>query len=511
MDRVKIFDTTLRDGEQSPGCSMNLREKLEIARRLELLNVDVIEAGFAISSPGDFESVKAVAEKIRDCSVASLARCNKADIDAAYEALKNAVDPRIHVFLATSPLHMQYKLRMTQEQVLTSISEMVKYAKSKCPNIEFSAEDAMRSEPEFLARAVDAAIKSGANVINIPDTVGYSTPVEMREMIEYLRKTVPACDGVELSVHCHNDLGMATANSLAGILGGARQVECTINGLGERAGNASLEEIVMAIHTRKELYGVETNIDTTKIYKTSMLVYNTIGRTVPMNKPIVGTNAFSHEAGIHQHGVLANRSTYEIMTPESIGIKANQMVLGKHSGKHAFETRLIELGFELSPAELESCFAQFKKLSDKKKDISDNDLEALARNRMPAEAEEGFVLESFTVQAGNMTSATSVIVLKKKDERFEEVSLGDGPVDAAFKAVDKIMNPPEHSFETYSTNSVSEGKDTMGEVLVVLRKDDRLFTGKGLSTDTIEASIQAYIAALNKLNKFCSQPTQNQG
>ncbi len=510
-DRVKIFDTTLRDGEQSPGCSMNLREKLDIARRLELLKVDVIEAGFAVSSPGDFESVKAVADKIRDCTVASLARCNRVDIDAAYEALKSAADPRIHVFLATSPLHMQYKLRMSPEQVLEAISEMVKYAKSKCSNIEFSAEDAMRSEPEFLAKAVEAAIKSGAGVINIPDTVGYATPTEMREMIEYLRKTVPGCDKVELSVHCHNDLGMATANSLAGVLGGARQVECTINGLGERAGNASLEEVVMAINTRKELYGIDTNIDTTKIYKTSMLVYNIIGRTAPMNKPIVGTNAFAHEAGIHQHGVLANRSTYEIMTPESIGIKTNQMVLGKHSGKHAFETRLIELGFELSPEELESCFKEFKKLSDKKKEISDSDLEALARNRLPAEVEEGFVLERFTVQAGNMTSATSVVVLKKKDELFEDVSLGDGPVDAAFKAVDKIMMPPEHSFETYSTHSVSEGKDTLGEVVVTLRQGDRLFVGKGLSTDTIEASIRAYIAALNKLIKFCSQPTLNQG
>ncbi len=509
--RVKIFDTTLRDGEQSPGCSMNLWEKLEVARRLEMLRVDVIEAGFAVSSPGDFESVKTIADKIRGCTVASLARCTVKDIDAAYEAIRGAADPRIHIFLATSPVHMEYKLRMSPDKVLETAAEMIKYAKTKCSNLEFSAEDAMRSEPEFLARVVDVAIKSGATVINIPDTVGYSTPAEMREMIEYLIKTVPDSDKVEFSVHCHNDLGMATANSLAGVLGGARQVECTLNGLGERAGNAPLEEIVMAINTRKELYGACTNVDTTKIYSASMIVYNIIGRTVPLNKPIVGANAFAHESGIHQHGVLANKNTYEIMTPESIGIKTSKMVLGKHSGRHAFETRLMELGFALSPSELETCFAEFKKLSDKKKDISDSDLEALARNTMPADIKDAYELDRFSVYSGNMTSATSVVVLKKGDERFEEVSLGDGPIDAAFKAVDKIVNPPEHSFEDYATHSVSEGKDTLGEVAVTLKMNDRLFVGKGLSTDTIEASILAYLSALNKLIRFSAQPAQNQG
>jgi 2-isopropylmalate synthase len=477
---------------------MNLKEKLEVARRLEKLKVDVIEAGFAISSPGDFESVKAVAEKVKDCTVASLARCATADIDAAYEALKSAADPRIHVFLATSPVHMQYKLRMSPEQVLETIEKMVKYARSKCSNIEFSAEDAMRSEPEFLARAVDTAIRSGASVINIPDTVGYATPAEMHAMLEYLHEKVPNADTVEFSVHCHNDLGMATANSLAGVMGGAGQIECTINGLGERAGNAPLEEIVMAINTRRELYDAETRIDTTKIYKASRLVYNIIGRTAPINKPIVGTNAFAHEAGIHQHGILANRSTYEIMTPESIGIKANQMVLGKHSGRHAFETRLIELGFELSPSELESCFLEFKKLCDKKKEISDSDLEALARNRQPDEV-EGYSLERFSVQSGNVSTATAVIVLRKGEELLEEVSLGDGPIDAAYKAIDKIITPPEHSLENYSIHSISEGKDSLGEVVVMLKMTDRLFSGKGLSTDIIEASILAYINAVNKI------------
>jgi 2-isopropylmalate synthase len=322
MDRqIKIFDTTLRDGEQAPGCSMNLNEKIEVARRLELLRVDIIEAGFAVSSPGDFESVSAIAEKIKNCTVASLARCVKKDIDAAYNALKKAVDPRIHVFLATSPIHMMYKLRMTPDEVLETVSEMVKYARSLCPAIEFSAEDATRSEPEFLAKVIDAAIKNGASVVNIPDTVGYATPHEMRTLLEYIINTVPDSGKVEFSVHCHNDLGMATANTLAGVLGGARQVECTVNGLGERAGNAPLEEVVMALKTRSEIYGTSVNIDTTNIYKASTLVYSIIGRTAPINKPIVGANAFSHEAGIHQHGVLANRSTYEIMTPESVGIR----------------------------------------------------------------------------------------------------------------------------------------------------------------------------------------------
>lgn len=508
--QVKIFDTTLRDGEQAPGCSMNLNEKLEVARRLELLRVDVIEAGFAVSSPGDFASVSAVAEKIKDCTVASLARCVKKDIDTAYDALRKAVDPRIHIFLATSPIHMMYKLRMSPEQVLENVAEMVKYARKLCPAVEFSAEDATRSEPEFLAKVIDTAIKNGASVINIPDTVGYTTPQEMRMLLEYLQKTVPDCDNVELSVHCHNDLGMATANSLAGVIGGARQVECTINGLGERAGNAPLEEVVMALKTRPELYDAVVNVDTANIYKASKLVYNIIGRTAPINKPVVGTNAFAHEAGIHQHGVLANRSTYEIMTPESIGINTNQMVLGKHSGRHAFESRLCELGFELSAAELDDCFAKFKNLCDKKKDITDKDIEALAHNLQPAETGDGYRLERFSVHASNNQAATAVITLKKGENTREEVSLGDGPVDAAFKAIDKIISPPEHSFENYVIHSVSEGKDTLGEVLISLKIADRIFNGRGLSTDIIEASILSYINAQNKLIGFYEQENQKE-
>ena len=340
MKQIKIFDTTLRDGEQSPGCSMHLSEKLEIAQALERMKVDVIEAGFAIASPGDFESVKAIAGVLKDCTVASLARAVQKDIDAAYEAIKGAASPRIHTFIATSPVHMQHKLKMSPERVLEMIEESVRYAKGYCSDVEFSAEDAMRSEPEFLAKAVYTAIKAGATVVNIPDTVGYVTPAEMVNMITYLKNNVANIDEAEISVHCHNDLGMAVANSLAAVSAGATQVECTVNGLGERAGNAALEEIVMALHTRKNLLNASCGVDTTRIYQTSKLVYNILGLQPPINKAIVGQNAFAHESGIHQHGVLANRETYEIMTPESIGLPTNRMVLGRHSGRHAVESRL---------------------------------------------------------------------------------------------------------------------------------------------------------------------------
>ncbi len=498
---VKIFDTTLRDGEQAPGCSMNLHEKLEVARRLEMLKVDVIEAGFAISSPGDFASVSAIAEAVKDCTVASLARSSEIDIRTAYDAIKKAVSPRIHLFIATSPIHMEYKLKMTPDEVLESTAKMVAYARSLCPDIEFSAEDATRSEGSFLAEVVRVAIKNGATVVNIPDTVGYTTPHEMRNIIETLKKAVPECEGIDLSVHCHNDLGMATANSLAGILGGATQVECTINGLGERAGNAPLEEIVMALRTRPDLYNAYTNIDTTKLYKASKAVYGIIGRTAPINKPIVGANAFAHEAGIHQHGILADKRTYEIMTPESIGIPTGKMVLGKHSGRHAFEDRLKEMGFALTPEALEMSFAAFKVLSDKKKDITDSDIEALARN-VALEDEKFFELRSFSVHAGTSESAIAVVTLEKDGETLTDVSLGNGPVDAAYKAVDKIISPPAYVFENYSIQSVSEGKDTLGEVLTALKYEDRIFTGKGLSTDIIEASILAYVNAQNKLMSY---------
>ncbi len=368
MDRkIKIFDTTLRDGEQAPGCSMNIDEKIEVARQLELLKVDVIEAGFAISSKGDFESVEAISKAVKDCVVASLARSTQKDIDAAYNAVKHANAPRIHTFIATSPIHMEYKLKMSPETVLEHVENSVKYAKSLCGDVEFSCEDATRSDWDFLVKVVTKAIESGANVVNIPDTVGYTTPEEMYSLIKYLRDTVPNIDLAEISLHCHNDLGMAVANTVAGVKAGATQVECTVNGLGERAGNAALEEVVMALHTRKDLLGCTCNINTKQINRTSKLIYSIIGQTVPINKPVVGTNAFAHESGIHQHGVLASKSTYEIMSPEMLGITQNKLVLGKHSGRHAVEERLNEMGYALAKEELDAYIERFKALCDKKK------------------------------------------------------------------------------------------------------------------------------------------------
>ena len=497
MSRIKIFDTTLRDGEQSPGCSMNLAEKLQVASQLERLGVDIIEAGFAISSPGDFESVKSIAELVKNCSVASLSRALEKDIDCAWEAVKNAADPRIHTFIATSPVHMEYKLKMTPEQVIERTAAMVKHAAKYTSNIEFSCEDAMRSDPDFLVRVCDAAIKSGAKVLNIPDTVGYTTPNEMRAMIEYLIKNVPDSDKVEFSVHCHNDLGMAVANALGGVLGGALQIECTVNGLGERAGNTSLEEVVMAMHTRPDLYGELPKIDTKQIYRTSKLVYNIIGQSAPNNKPIVGANAFAHESGIHQHGVLANKSTYEIMTPESVGIQTNQMVLGKHSGKHAFSERLKELGYELTDDQIIDAFGKFKELCDKKKTVTDGDIEALVSNTEVVDGK--YKLVSFDVKTMGKVGVCSSICLKQEDEFFEEKSLGDGAIDALYAAIDKIVMPPEHVLDKFNISAVSEGKDTLGEVTLKLNCEGKTYSGRGLSTDIIEAGIMAYLNAINKL------------
>ena len=501
-DQVRIFDTTLRDGEQAPGCSMNLREKLEVARCLERMKVDVIEAGFAISSPGDFESVRSIAATVKDCTVASLARCNVKDIDAAWEAVKVAADPRIHVFIATSPIHMEYKLRMKPEEVLAQAEAMVAYARKYCSNIQFSAEDATRSDPEFLAKVCAAAIRAGATTLNIPDTVGYTTPTEMRERIEYLRANVPGAEDVIFSVHCHNDLGLAVANALGGVQGGARQIECTVNGLGERAGNTSLEEVVMAMRTRPDMFPVSTRLDATQIYHASKTVYSVIGQKAPLNKPIVGANAFAHESGIHQHGVLANKLTYEILTPEAVGIHTNNIVLGKHSGKHAVADRLSYLGYHLEPEDLQACFEAFKVLCDKKKTVTDADLEALAQQRTvvdEVEAESGYQLDWFAVHTSNFTTATCTVSLIKDGEKFEDVCLGDGPIDAAFQAIDKIVKPAPHTFDIYNIHSISEGKDTLGDVTIKLMSEGKTYTGKGLSTDIIEASITAYIKAVNKL------------
>lgn len=495
--RIKIFDTTLRDGEQSPGCSMNLKEKLKVAKQLEVLGVDVIEAGFAIASPGDFEAVKTIASEVRESVVASLSRALPKDIDRAWEAVRYAKQPRIHTFIATSDIHMQYKLKKTPEEVLQQTKEMVRYAKNYCHDIEFSAEDASRSDWDFLCRVFDIAIKEGATVINIPDTVGYTTPDEYYRLITYVKENTPGIDLVDISVHCHNDLGLAVANTLAAARAGATQLECTINGIGERAGNAALEELVMGLNTRKDYYNYECGINTKEIYHASRLISNITGQHVQANKAIVGANAFAHESGIHQHGVLANKSTYEIMTPESIGLTENKMVLGKHSGRHAFDDRLKALGFHLSTEEIQKAFTEFKELADKKKVVSDKDIEALVEQRQVA-IEEIYKFDRFVINSGNTITATASVRLIKKGDKFEEVSTGDGPVDASFKAIDKLVGI-DFKLMDYKITAVTEGKDAQGTVRVKIKKDGEVFKGRGLSTDIVEASVKAYLNAINKM------------
>ncbi len=493
---IRIFDTTLRDGEQAPGCSMNISDKVRVARQLEKLGVDVIEAGFAIASPGDFESVQAVAAAVDKPIVASLSRAVKADIDRAWEAVKGAKRPMIHTFIATSDIHMEHKLKMTREQVLERAAEMVAYAKSLCGHVEFSAEDASRSDIDFLCQVLETVIASGADVLNIPDTVGYSTPNEMAALITHIKKNVKDIDKVIISVHCHNDLGLAVANSLASVGAGATQVECTINGLGERAGNASLEEIVMALTTRKDLYEVAHNIDTQQIYPTSRMVSSTTGQPVQVNKAIVGENAFAHEAGIHQHGVLANRMTYEIMTPESVGISGNKMVLGKHSGKHALADRLVSMGYHLTDETLSGVFEEFKKLCDTKKNVDDRDLEALVSEATHTES-QFYRLENFEITSGNLIEARAEVSVSLDGQMKSEKGTGDGPVDAAFKAIE-LISGKSFKLQTYRINAVTEGEDAMGMVDVTMDIGGKSYKGRGVSTDIIESSIRACLDALNR-------------
>jgi 2-isopropylmalate synthase len=508
--KITIFDTTLRDGEQAPGCSMNPQEKLEVARRLEKLGVDVMEAGFPASSPGDLESVKTIAGIIKNCTVAGLCRALEKDIDAAREALVHAVSPRLHVFLATSPIHMEYKLKMTPDQVLEQAAASVRYAKQFCSDVEFSAEDAFRSDPGFVCRVFGAAIEAGALTVNFPDTVGYAMPGEFGERIRYIKEHTPHIEKAGLSVHCHNDLGLAAANSLAAIQNGADQVECTINGIGERAGNASLEEIVMTLRVRRNYFKADTGIDTTQIYTASRLVTQVTGVKVQPNKAIVGENAFAHEAGIHQHGVLANRATYEIMTPESVGISRNQMVLGKHSGRHAFEDRLKDLGFTLDPGTLEGIFAEFKNLADKKKVVSDRDIEALVMDAAGS-VPETWKLDHWAVHTGSALGATGTIRLQHKDGQFsKEVSMGDGPIDSIFKAINQIVGK-EPELELYEIGAITGGSASQGETMVKIAWDDRHYNGRGLSTDVVESSIKAYIAAINAMEWELSAKKEGYG
>ena len=498
-DRVIIFDTTLRDGEQSPGASMTSDEKLRIARQLERMRVDVIEAGFAIASPGDFAAVKNIADNITESRVCSLARALDADIDRAGEAIANAAQGRIHTFIATSPIHMKYKLQMEPDRVVEQAIHAVKRARNLIDDVEFSLEDASRSELDFMCRIIEKVIDAGARTINIPDTVGYAVPQQFGEVIAQLIARIPNADKAVFSVHCHNDLGLAVANSLAAVSAGARQVECTINGLGERAGNAALEEIVMAIRTRKDVMGVDTGIQTNQILTASKLVSSVTGFPVQPNKAIVGANAFAHESGIHQDGVLKHRETYEIMTAEDVGWNTNRMVMGKHSGRAAFRARLEQLGTSFTTdAELNTAFSKFKELADKKHEIFDDDLTALVSNTRAEGSSEYYQLSSLSVvsQTGETPKATLVLSVSGKEQQTE--SEGSGPVDAVFKAIESVAKSGA-TLLIYSVNAVTEGTDSQGEVSVRLERGGRIVNGLGADTDIIVASAKAYIHALNML------------
>jgi 2-isopropylmalate synthase len=498
-DKLIIFDTTLRDGEQSPGASMTKEEKVRIAKVLERMRVDVIEAGFPIASPGDFESVKAVAETIKDSMVCGLARALERDIERAGEALKMANSSRIHTFIATSPIHMEKKLRMSPDAVVEQAVAAVKRARQYTDNIEFSPEDAGRSEPDFLCRIIEAVIDAGASTINIPDTVGYNIPHQFGSLIKNLIERIPNSDKAIFSVHCHNDLGLAVANSLSAVLNGARQVECTINGLGERAGNASLEEVVMAVRTRQDVFNCDTTLDTTQIVSASRLVSNITGFPVQPNKAIVGANAFAHEAGIHQDGVLKNRETYEIMRAEDVGWNENHIVLGKHSGRNALKSRLKDLGIEFKSEEsLNQTFARFKDLADKKHEIFDEDLQVLVSETTASYNDEHIKLVSLKVCSETGEIPTAALTLNIDDEEQATISEGGGPVDAAFRAIEKIVSSGS-ALQLYSVNNITSGTDAQGDVTVRLEKAGRIVNGQGADTDIVIASVKAYLNAMNKL------------
>lgn len=521
---VKIFDTTLRDGEQSPGATMTSAEKLEVARSLARMGVDIIEAGFPAASLDDLEAVRRIAVEIgrsavseKDANVpviTALARANKPDIDKAWEAVQDAQKPRIHTFLATSEIHMKHKLKMDPEDVVARVAEMVAYAKTFCEDVEFSPEDAGRSDPEFLYVVLSEAIKAGATTLNIPDTVGYTMPEEYYALIKGIIENTPGMhDGITISVHCHDDLGMATANTLAGIRAGARQAEVTINGIGERAGNTSMEEVVMALKTRKPIYELETGIETQQISRVSKIVSNYTGIVVQPNKAIVGSNAFAHEAGIHQDGMLKNQTTYEIMRPEDVGVNQTNLVLGKHSGRHALRNRLAEMGHSLDDVEIEKAFTLFKELADRKKVITDIDLEALIADEF-YRPRDVYFLEGLQVSCGTLGMPTATVRLKGPDGKIHnQASLGSGPVDAAYKAVDAVVNMPNKLLE-FNVHAITEGIDALGEVTVRIQSKDedqttmdaqkeipfaRVFGGHGADTDIIVASVKAYLNALNKL------------
>ncbi|KPJ64020.1 2-isopropylmalate synthase [candidate division KD3-62 bacterium DG_56] len=498
MRRIVIFDTTLRDGEQSPGASLNAEEKLEIGHQLARLGVDVIEAGFPMSSQGDFEAVCLVAQQVRGPAMAGLARAKPEDIDRAWEAVKDAKRARIHTFIATSDIHLKHKLKISRRRCLEMAVEAVKRARRYTDDVEFSAEDAVRSDRDFLCQVVEAVIEAGATTVNIPDTVGYGLPADFGALIAAIRDRVSNIDRAVISVHCHNDLGLGVANSLAAVLNGAGQVECTVNGLGERAGNAALEEVVMALKTRQDQFQVTTGIDTRQIYRTSRLVSELTGIPVQPNKAIVGTNAFAHEAGIHQHGVIEAKRTYEIMDATSIGLTDSQLVLGKHSGRHAFERRLKELGYELSADQLERAFARFKEIADIRKEVSDRELESIASDELHG-VPEVYGLDYLHVVSGNHTVPSATIRLTKDGKPFQASEFGVGSVDAVYRTIDAIVKV-DHSLVDYTVKAVTGGTDALGDVAVrISDRDGRIYAGRGTSPDVIEASAKAYVQAINKL------------
>ncbi|MCL4790507.1 MAG: 2-isopropylmalate synthase [Gammaproteobacteria bacterium] len=511
QDRVVIFDTTLRDGEQAPGCSMTLGEKLRIASALRDLRVDVIEAGFAAASPGDFDAVQAIATDISGPVICSLARCHPNDIERAAAALKPAQRSRIHVFLATSEIHRTYKLHMAKEEIIRRAVEGVQLARKYCEDVEFSAEDASRTEPAYLADVVTAVIAAGARTVNIPDTLGYTVPEEFASLFAYLRTHVRGIDQIMLSVHCHDDLGMAVANSLAAVSAGARQVECTINGIGERAGNCSLEEVVMALRTRANHYGLETGIETRRLYPTCRLVSSITGMHIPRNKAVVGENAFAHESGIHQDGMLKHASTYEIMNPEDIGISKSNLVLGKHSGRHAFRERVQQLGFDLDDEQLNVAFAEFKKLADRKKEMFDGDIEAIIMNTGILGADTGGVgpweMVELHISAGSGAIAAAAVRMRHGDGHIvDEASVGDGPVEAAFKALERATGI-SLDLQNFEVHSATTGEDAQGEVTVTVSENGRCHRGRGVSTDIVEAGALAY---LDVINRICRQQPGHQ-
>lgn len=496
---IRIFDTTLRDGEQSPGASMNLEEKLTIAQALSDLGVDIIEAGFPIASPGDFESVEQIAKTIRGPVICGLARCSDQDIDRAWEALKHSHSPRIHVFLATSAIHREFKLKMTADEIVQRAIAGVKRAKFVCDDIEFSPEDAARTEPDFLCRVVEAVIAAGATTVNIPDTVGYATPAHMGRVIHSLMNRVPNIDKAIISIHCHNDLGLAVANSLAAVENGARQVECTINGIGERAGNCSLEEIVMALRTRNDYYGFQTNIATKRLVPVSRLVSSITGLEVQRNKAIVGRNAFAHEAGIHQDGMLKEPSTYEIMRPEDVGLVKTDLVLGKHSGRAALSDRAKQLGFDLSGEQLQSVFEEFKRVADRKKEVFDGDIMAIIQSQLHGTAAEQWELVDFAVHLRLGKSPRFQLKLSRAAQIQEiEIEDGEGPIDAAFLATEKLTGVPMNCRE-FKINATSLGHDALGEVTLSIEHQGHEYRGRGVSTDCVEASLVAILSAINRI------------